>query len=77
MVEQRDLDIIMNNQIDWECFRDARVLVTAATGRLGMYFVEALLKADIDLNLNMNVIALARNEEKLKKVNGNLGTMHK
>ena len=70
MVEQRDLDIIMNNQIDWECFRDARVLVTAATGRLGMYFVEALLKADIDLNLNMNVIALARNEEKLKKVFG-------
>ena len=71
MVEKRDIDIIMNNPIEWEEFRDRTVLVTAATGRLGMYFVEALLKADIDLNLNLNVIALARNEEKLARVFGN------
>ncbi len=48
MVEQRDIDIILNNPIDWECFRNKTILVTGATGRLGMYIVEALNKADID-----------------------------
>lgn len=70
MVEQRDIDIIMNNPIDWEIFRDKTILVTGATGRLGMYIVEALNKADIDWNLNLDIIALARSEEKLSKVFG-------
>ncbi len=71
MVEQRDIEIILNNPIDWECFRDKTVLVTGATGRLGMYFVEALVKADIDWNLNLNILAMARNEKKLSQVFGN------
>ena len=70
MVEQRDIDIIRSNPIDWEKFRNKTILVTGATGRLGMYLVEALNKADIDWNLNMTVIALARNEEKLREVFG-------
>ena len=70
MVEQRDLDIIFSSAIDWECFRDRSALVTGATGRLGMYIVEALVKADIDWNLNLNVTVCARNEQKLKKVFG-------
>lgn len=70
MVEQRDIEIIMNNPIDWEMFRNKTILVTGATGRLGMYIVEALNKADIDWNLNLDIIALARSEEKLQKVFG-------
>ena len=70
MVEQRDIDIIMKNPIDWESFRDKTVLVTGATGRLGMYIVEVLNKADIDWNLNMSIIALARSEKKLKQIFG-------
>ena len=68
MVEQRDINIILNNPIDWEKFRDKTVLVTGATGRLGMYIVEAISKANIDWNLNITIIALARNKEKLEKV---------
>lgn len=71
MVEQRDIDIILNNPIDWEKFRNKTILVTGATGRLGMYIVEAINKADIDWNLNVNIIALARNEKKLRYVFGN------
>ncbi|MCI8466449.1 MAG: NAD-dependent epimerase/dehydratase family protein [Lachnospiraceae bacterium] len=71
MVEQRDLDIIFNNPIDWEKFRNKTVLVTGATGRLGMYMVEAMNKADIDWNLNLNILALARNKRKLCQVFGN------
>ena len=79
MVEQRDIDIIMRSPIAWEIFRDKTVLVTGATGRLGMYFVEALNKADIDWNLNLNILALARNDRKLKQVFGSslkLPNMH-
>lgn len=70
MVELRDIDIILKNPIDWECFRNRTVLVTGATGRLGMYLVEALNKADIDWNLNLTIIALARSRQKLQGVFG-------
>lgn len=70
MVEQRDIDIIMKSPIDWEHFRNKTVLVTGATGRLGMYIVEAINKADIDWNLNVTILALARNENKLQEVFG-------
>jgi nucleoside-diphosphate-sugar epimerase len=70
MAEQRDIDIIWNNPIDWEVFRNQTILVTGATGRLGMYIVEAINKADIDWNLNLKIICLARNEKKLKEVFG-------
>lgn len=70
MVELRDIDIILKNPIDWECFRNRTVLVTGATGRLGMYLVEALNKADIDWNLNLTIIALARSQQKLQEVFG-------
>lgn len=70
MVEVRDIDIILENPIDWECFRNKTVLVTGATGRLGMYIVEALNKADIDWNLNLTMIALARSGQKLQEVFG-------
>ena len=70
MVEQRDINIILNNPIDWERFRNKTILVTGATGRLGMYIVEAINKADIDWNLNTTIIALARNEQKLQEVFG-------
>lgn len=70
MVEQRDINIILNNPVDWEKFRDKTILVTGATGRLGMYIVEALNKADIDWNLNITIIALARSEQKLHRVFG-------
>ena len=68
MVEQRDINIILSNPIDWEKFRNKTILVTGATGRLGMYLVEALNKADIDWNLNLRIIAMARSREKLEKV---------
>ena len=70
MVEQRDIEIILNNPIDWEWFRNKTVLVTGATGRLGMYLVEAISKANIDWNLNITILALARKREKLEEVFG-------
>ncbi|MCI6085711.1 MAG: NAD-dependent epimerase/dehydratase family protein [Clostridiales bacterium] len=70
MVEQRDIDIIFESPIDWAAFRGKTVLVTGATGRLGMYLVEALAHADIEWNLDLRVIAVARSAEKLQRVFG-------
>lgn len=70
MVESRDLDIILSSPIDWEVFRNKTVLVTGATGRLGMYIVGTISKANIDWNLNIVIIAMARSEKKLKEVFG-------
>lgn len=68
MVEQRDINIVLDNPIDWECFRGKTILITAATGRIGMFIVEALSEATIRWNLDTTIILHARNEEKLKKV---------
>ena len=70
MIEKRDVDIILTNPIDWEKFRNKTILVTGATGRLGMYIIEAMVKADIDWNLNLNVIALARSKQKMEQIFG-------
>ena len=70
MVEQRDIDIIINNPIDWEQFRNKTILVTGATGRLGMYIAETLAYADITWNLNARIVVLARSSEKLQTVFG-------
>jgi len=70
MVEQRDIEIIMNNPINWEKFRNKTVLVTGATGRLGMYIVEVISKANIEWNLNITILVHARDGNKLKAVLG-------
>lgn len=66
MVQQRDLDIVLNNPADWTKLKDATVLVTGATGRLGIYIVGALLEASKRWNLNVKVLALARNKDKIR-----------
>ena len=70
MVEQRDIDIIIKNPVDWEKFRNKTVLVTGATGRLGMYIVETLNYADITWNLNLKIIVMARSKDKMIRVFG-------
>ena len=68
MVENRDIQIITSYPIDWERIRNKSVLITGSTGRLGLYIVEALSEANIKWNLNITIIAVARNEKKAKKL---------
>lgn len=70
MVLQRDIDIIMKSPVAWEKFCNKTILVTGATGRLGMYIVETLAQADLNWNLNLRIVALARSQAKLQKVFG-------
>lgn len=70
-MKNRDVDIILNTAANWEKLRNATVLVTGATGRLGIYIVNALIGANKKDDLNIKILALARNENKIKKCYGN------
>lgn len=67
-MEKRDLDIIMNSAVNWQMYRNKVVLITGATGRLGRYIVETMINIDLNYNLNMRIIGLARSQEKIKEV---------
>lgn len=70
-MEKRDLDIITNSAVNWRMYQDKTVLVTGATGRLGMYILETLVEVDLNYNLNMRILGLARSEEKARRIFGN------
>ena len=71
-MERRDLNIINNGALNWRGYQNETILITGATGRIGRYILEALADADLKYNLNMRIIGLARNEEKVKQVFGDL-----
>lgn len=64
-MQKRDIDIILNNPADWKKLKGCTVLVTGATGRLGVYIVHALLEASSRWDLDIRVLALARNKAKI------------
>lgn len=65
-MEKRDIDIILRAPAEWEKLRDCKVLVTGATGRLGIYIVHALIEASRRFGLNITVYALARSRRKIE-----------
>ena len=72
MVQQRDLEIILSTKVSWEKLKGKTVLVTGATGRLGIYIAQTLLEANLRWRLNVRVLLLARSEEKLEREYGAL-----
>ncbi|MBQ9369938.1 MAG: NAD-dependent epimerase/dehydratase family protein [Clostridia bacterium] len=66
MIAKRDIDIVLSSLADWSLFKEKYVLVTGASGRLGIYIAQALLAADKRFGLNAHVLLLARSKEKLK-----------
>ena len=71
-MEKRDLAIITKSAVNWRMYLNRTVLITGATGRLGRYIVETLADVDLQYNLNMRIIGLARSEEKAREVFDNL-----
>lgn len=65
---QEDLDYIANSDIPFDELRNSNVLVTGATGLIGVSLVRALLCANRVKNLNLHVFALIRNRDKAEKI---------
>ena len=72
VVAARDLNIIFSSKADWEKLRNKSVLVTGASGRLGVYIAQALLKANEMRGLGIKVLLLARSQAKLANAYGAL-----
>lgn len=72
MVPQRDLDIILSTRASWEKLREKTVLVTGASGRLGIYIAQALAEANDRWVLGAEILLLARSQKKLEDAYGSL-----
>lgn len=69
---QEDLDIIAKSDLPFEQLRNSTVLVTGATGLIGVSLARALLCINRVNRLNLHVLAFVRNPEKAAKILGNL-----
>jgi dTDP-glucose 4,6-dehydratase len=59
-----DLEFIANSNVPWECFENKSIFVTGSTGLLGSILIKSLLAK----NLNIRIIALARNRNKVERI---------
>lgn len=62
----KDIDTVASASVDWNKFRGKCLLITGATGLIGTVIVDVLMKLNRDMNLNVRVMACARNEVKAK-----------
>ena len=69
-MEKQDFDIIRRGVSNWDIYRNATVMITGSTGRLGWYILETLVDVDLKYNLNMRIIGVARDKKKASDVFG-------
>jgi UDP-glucuronate decarboxylase len=58
-----DLQNIVAPIEDWSQFQNARIFITGGTGLFGIWMVSALLKANLDFNLGLEITILTRNQD--------------
>jgi len=69
---QEDLVDIANNLAVLDKLKDSTILITGATGLVASQIIRALLCSNRLNNSNIKIFAMARNEEKMKKIFKNL-----
>jgi len=63
-IVKEDLGAIVSQDLDWDRFKDATVLISGANGFVPAYLVETLLHLNEVRGTNVSVVALVRNLEK-------------
>lgn len=67
-----DIEEIISNRELMECFSGKRILITGATGLIGSMLIRTLDCANEILGINVHIIGFARNEERAKKILGDV-----
>lgn len=63
-----DFDEILNSELKIDQFKNQSIFITGATGLIGSLLVKFLLYANEQRNLNVNIYAMIRNQEKANKI---------
>lgn len=66
-IVQKDLERLLTEKLDYNQFKDKTFLITGATGMIASYYIYLLMYLNDTLNLNIKIILLARNEEKVRE----------
>jgi nucleoside-diphosphate-sugar epimerase len=66
-IVQEDISDIIKYPLNWLLLKNKTILITGATGMIAKYVIYTLLILNKTKNLGINIIALARNENKLKQ----------
>ena len=70
---QEDLEnTALNNKVPFDKLKDSIILVTGATGLVGMQMVKSLAAMNRLKDANISIMALVRNPEKAKSIYGDL-----
>jgi nucleoside-diphosphate-sugar epimerase len=66
----RDISTISDDFCFYDEIRNSNILVTGSSGLIGSILVKSLVKINEDNNLNINIIAHARNKNKIESIFG-------
>ena len=66
-IVQKDLENLINENIDFSILKNKKFLVTGANGMLATYFIYFLMYLNDKENMNIKTYALSRNENKMKE----------
>ena len=69
---QEDLDNIAESNIPFEEMKNSCVLITGATGLIGVSLVRAFLCINRKKDTEIKILALVRNRDKAQKIYGDL-----
>lgn len=64
---QMDLEKVVSAKIDWKKFQGKSFLVIGASGMLGTFLIDCLMKQNIEKNFNISIFAMGRNSQKLEE----------
>lgn len=70
LVKENINGIINDENINWDKLNDSTILITGATGLIGSFLYSTLSTANNKKNLNIKIISLGRNKEKLNQLDG-------
>lgn len=61
-------EVVASKYIDWNYYRNSKILITGANGLIGSQIIKVLLHADLEFNLGIEILALVRNKKKIDEV---------
>ena len=61
-----DVRYVADLDLPWEKLQDKSILISGATGLVGSFLIDVLLKKNASEGMNCRIYALSRNEEKAK-----------